>query len=320
MGKAHSPRSGSLQFWPRVRAKREYPVVKSWATIGDAKLLGFAGYKAGMTHCTITLPDYTSKTKKTLQATAPLTILECPPMKIASLRLYKDGQVKNEVLNPKLDKELARKIKLPKKDVMKVDDIKIEEYDDLKVSVYTQPKLTGIGKKKPELFEIAIGGNDINAKLEFAKQSLGKEITINEVFNEGETVDVHGVTKGKGVQGPVKRFGIKIRAKKSEKTKRGPGSLGPWCGQGHIMWKVAHAGKMGYHTRVEFNKQIFKIGDKPEEVNPEGGIKRYGVVKNNYLLVKGGISGPKKRMVVLTQSIRPNPKRSVKPEITFIKK
>src|SRR3989344_954150 len=100
----------------------------------------------------------------------------------------------------------------------------------LTVVVYTQPKLTGIGKKRPEIFEIALGGS-IKDKFEYAKQNIGKEIKITDIFKEGELVDIHGVSKGKGTQGPVKRFGISIRSHKAEKTKRGPGSLGGWRGQ-----------------------------------------------------------------------------------------
>ena len=50
MGQSHAPRHGSMQFWPRKRARRMYPRVRSWADCKDAKPLGFAGYKVGMTH------------------------------------------------------------------------------------------------------------------------------------------------------------------------------------------------------------------------------------------------------------------------------
>ena len=54
MPKIRSSRHGSLQYWPRKRAKRIYPEVK-WASVKDpkAKALGFAAYKAGMTHVLI---------------------------------------------------------------------------------------------------------------------------------------------------------------------------------------------------------------------------------------------------------------------------
>ena len=45
MPKAHKPRSGSMQFWPRKRAKKAYAKIRSWAKVDGIKLLGFAGYK-----------------------------------------------------------------------------------------------------------------------------------------------------------------------------------------------------------------------------------------------------------------------------------
>ena len=83
-------------------------------------------------------------------------------------------------------------------------------------------------------------GGSIEEKFKFAKENLGKEILILDVFKQGDQIDVHSITKGKGFQGPVKRFGITIRTHKSEKAKRNPGSLGPWYGHAHFMWKVPH--------------------------------------------------------------------------------
>jgi large subunit ribosomal protein L3 len=174
--------------------------------------------------------------------------------------------------------------------------------------VYTQPKLTGIGKKKPDLVEIGLGGADAKAKAEYAKGLLEKDIALRDVLKEGEFVDVHAVTKGKGVQGPVKRFGVKIRQHKSEKTKRGPGSLGDWCSQGKIMHRVAYAGKTGFNLRTENNKLTLKIGNKPEEINPKGGFVRYGQVKNDYILIKGSVPGAAKRAITLAAPLRQKPK------------
>ncbi len=302
------PRRGSMQFWPRKRARRQYTRVRAWANINDAKPLGFAGYKAGMTH--ITMIDSRAKSiTKGEEIFCPVTVIETPNIKIASIRFYKNTsygkKLLTEVFSEKLDKELERKISIPKKIKKKIENIK--GYDDIKLLVYTQPKLTGIGKKKPEVFEIAVGGNT-EQKLNYAKEKLGKEINISEVFANGQQVDIHSVTKGKGFQGPVKRFGVSIRSHKSEKTKRGPGSLGAWCGQGHMMYRVAHAGQMGYHSRREYNKQILKIDTNPNEINPKGGFLHYGLVKNPYMMVKGSIPGPAKRMIRINFAIRPNKK------------
>ena len=305
MPKKVNPRRGSLQFWPRKRAKKETARVRSWANLNEAKILGFAGYKVGMTHIIYTDNVKNSMTKGQ-DVSTPVTVIECPPMKVYSIRFYKNTiegvNLVSEVVSQKNDKELSRKINLPKKVNKKIEDIK--DYDFIHLVAYTQPKLTSLSKKKPELLELAIGGNK-DDQLNLAKEKLGKEILLNEVLKEGQIIDVHAVTTGKGYQGPVKRFGVKIRFRKSEKTKRGPGSLGGWKGHGHFMWRNPNAGKVGYHLRVDYNKWLLKISDKPEEINPKGGFINYGFAKNTYVLVKGSIPGPKKRLMTLTYATRP---------------
>ena len=309
MPKAHNPRHGSMQFWPRKRAKKAYGRVRYSPESKDAKPLGFAGYKVGMTHITYGSVIPNSKKKVVETVASPVTIIECPPLKIASVRLYKKNYfneliVAKEILN-KNDKELGRKIKLPKKqESPKLDDIKTEEFDEIRINVYTQPKLTTIGKKKPELFEVKIGGKKED-QLKYVKENLNKDLNIADIFKPGQLLDFHGVTKGKGFQGPVKRFGVTLRSHKSEKVIRGPGSLGGWKSQGHTMPRVAHAGQMGYHLRTEYNKWLLLISDKAEKINPKDGFGRYGIVKNQYILVKGSVSGPKKRLLRFNLATRP---------------
>lgn len=310
MGKAHSPRSGSMQFWPRVRAKREYARIRNPNVSKKAILSAFSGYKVGMTHIIIIDNKKTSHTKGE-QVALPVTVVECPPIKIIGLRFYKktyDGmQVYADIFSDKYEKEILKKTKLPKKSKESLEKISPDMFENMRLIVHTKPKLTGISKKKPEIFEIAIGGSK-EEKLNYAKENLGKDVNISDVFKEGQQLSVSGITKGKGYQGPVKRFGVDIRHHKSEKTIRGPGSLGGWKGQGHVMYRIAYAGKMGYHQRKEYNKQLLKISDKPEEINIKGGYKRYGVVKETYILIKGSIPGPSKRMLIFTDSKRPSKK------------
>ena len=65
------------------------------------------------------------------------------------------------------------------------------------------------------------------------------------------------------------------------------------------------SGQMGYHTRTHYNKQLIKISDsKNEDVTPNGGILKYGKLKNKYMLVRGSVAGPKKRMIIFTHAIR----------------
>lgn len=315
------PRHGSMGYWPRKRAQRIYARVRSWAASKDNKLLGFAGYKVGMTHVMHVDNRKTSKTKGE-EISCPVTVIECPPLKVASVRLYSSTpyglQPKTQFTAKILDKELIeRKIVKPKKmNEDKLSAITANDFDELTLLVYTQPKLASI-KKMPEIFEIAVGGSK-EEKLNYAKQRLGKEIAVSEVFAEGNIVDIHAVTKGKGFQGPIKRFGIGRRSHRSEKSIRNPASLGPWNAQGHVMYRVAHAGQTGYHTRTEHNKPILKIGTKPEEINIKGGFVNYGLVKNTYVLLKGSVAGAEKRLIRFNAAMRPDP-TAVKeaPQITY---
>jgi large subunit ribosomal protein L3 len=310
MGNIRNPRRGSMQFWPRKRAARIYPKVRTWPDVQKPSFLGFAGYKAGMTHLQVKDNNPHSMTKDE-DIFMPVTIIECPPIKIISFKFYKKSikglTAASEVLVT-TDKQVARKIKLPKKAATLADAEKdIDNVDDVRVVVATEPSRTGIGKKKPEIFELGIGGTSPKEKLEFAKQYLDKEITINDVFAAGQQVDIKSVTKGKGFQGTTKRYGTKVRTRKAEKAKRGIGTLGPWH-PAHVLFTVPQPGKMGYHSRTEYNKLIVKIGSKPEEINLKGGFKRYGLVKNNYILIKGTVAGQLKRLIRFNTPMRPNKK------------
>jgi len=306
MGKARSPRHGSMQFWPRKRARRAYPRIRKYASSTENKIIGFAGYKVGMTHILIksTRPNSMTLGESIFR---PVTIIECPPLKVAAIRFYKRTvyglKAVNQILSKNLDKNLKRKMLMPKKETNQKEP---ENYDDIRLLVYTQPNLTGIGKKKPEIFEIAVGGTK-EQQLAYAREKLGKEITATEILKPGKLVDVHAVTKGKGLQGVVKRFGVSLKSHKSEKKKRSVGNLGPWIQS--AMWRVPQPGQMGYHTRTDYNKLIIKVSDKPDEINPKSGFKHYSIVKNSYILVKGSIQGPAKRLVRLNNAIRPHKRK-----------
>ncbi|MEM3373825.1 MAG: 50S ribosomal protein L3 [Candidatus Woesearchaeota archaeon] len=308
MPTVRQPRSGSMQFWPRKRAKRHYARIRTFPNINEKGLVAFAGYKVGMTHI-IGIETNKNSHYKGEEISIPVTIIECPPLRIASIRFYKK---ENNCLNVKKEifigtsKALSRKLKLAKnkKDFEKeIQSINLKDYDDIRVVVHTQPEKTSLGKKKPELFEVGLGGT-LEDKFNFVKENKDKELMVNSFFKEGESVDLKAITKGKGFQGPVKRFGISLRQVKSEKSIRNPGSLGPWCAQGHIMYRVAHAGKMGFHMRTEYNKQIMKIIDEPKEITPVGGFLNYGKVNSQVILVRGSVAGARKRLIIFEKPVR----------------
>jgi len=318
MSHRHS-RKGSLQFYPRVRARKILPRV-SWEFVSkdEPGLLGFIGYKVGMKSAYVR--DNTSHSlTKGQRIIVPVTVIECPTIKILAVRFYKYKKVVGDVLNSNIDKELKKKIKLPKEVKKKIEDFmpllekdgdknKID-YDDIRVIVYSQVKNTGI-KKKPDISEIGISGK-LSEKLEFVKNNLAKEISIKDIFKEG-VVDIRGVTKGKGTQGPTKRFGLALRSHKSEKGVRGPGSGGPWH-PARVEYTQPMAGQMGYFTRVVYNNKIILIdNNKEKDVNPKNGFKKFGNIKGDYLIVQGSIQGPSKRQLLITAPLRASKKQTKK--------
>jgi large subunit ribosomal protein L3 len=302
MPSKHHPHRGSLQFWPRARSSKHAARVRSWAQVKENKVLGFVGYKAGMTHLLVKEANPNSH-KKDLEVFTPVTVIECPPLKVHSVRYYsqnEEGQLKvvSEVFSKKVTKDLLRKTR-----PTKIEGKAPESFDRVRLVVYTQPRLTGIGKKKPDLMEVAVGGKNLAEESTYAQSLLEKEIKVSDVFKNAEFVDVHSVTKGKGFSGTIKKFGVKRLHHKSEKKIRGIGTLGAWH-PNKVRYTVAQAGKFGYHLRTEYNKISVKISDKPEEINPKGGFSRYGLVKNEYILVKGSISGAVKRPITITLPTR----------------
>ncbi len=311
MAKASKPRAGSLQYWPRKKARKILPSV-NWHVLEEKQpyskslLLGFIAYKAGMLSAIVkdNTADSMTKGKNILM---PLTALELPPMKVLAVRLYKNDKSALDIVAPSLEKELKRKIYLPKKETKKLEEVKPENFDNIRLICYSIASKTGI-KKTPDIAEIGLKGN-MQEKFEFVKSVFGKEINAKDVFDKNLLVDVHAVTKGKGLVGPVKRYGIKLKQHKSEKGVRRPGSLGPWH-PAHVSFRAPMAGQLGFFTRTQYNNKIIELANINEKnINPDSGLKNYGIIKTDYLLLKGYVAGPAKRQLLLTLSSRPKKER-----------
>jgi len=304
-----SPRKGSLQFWPRKRANKFLHSV-NWDAINSGKnLKGFICYKTSMASAYVKddTPDSMTKGKR---ITLPVTILECPPMKIFSVRFYKDNKVVREILSENLEKELKKKVKLPKKGREKIEDIK-KEYDDIRVIAYSQVKRTGI-KKTPDLSEIGLVG-DVEEKFNFVKEHSNKEISVLDVFEKGQLIDLRGLTKGKGLSGPVKRFGITLKSHKSEKGRRRPGSLGPWH-PARVTFRAPQAGQLGMFTRVIYNNKIIDLGKSEDKFKD---LKNFGNIKTDYIIVSGSVQGSAKRQLIISAPLRET-KKQLKKNYEFL--
>ena len=321
MTKRHRPRRGSLAYSPRKRAKSEIPRIRSWPQQDEPQIQGFAGYKVGMTHVIIVDDSPTSPTTG-LEISMPVTVIETPPMKIAALRAYeKTSYGKRVVLETwasNLSGSLAKLRPLPKEGAR--DSGSLDGADEIRVLVYTSPAaVSGIPKKVPELMEIPVGGDDVNAAYSYAHGLLGKEIEAANVLKEGTLIDVTAVTKGKGVQGPVKRWGVGIQDRKAFRGGKGRhiGNLGPW-NPARVRWTVPQLGQLGYQQRTEYNKRILKIGSDGTTVTPAGGFIGYGAVKGTYVLLHGSIPGPSKRLVRMRNASRPKKTTHAIPELSYI--
>ncbi|MFN7106321.1 MAG: 50S ribosomal protein L3, partial [Pyrobaculum sp.] len=309
------------------RASDIVPRVRTWPEVklGKPALLGFAAYKAGMAHVVVvddrpTSPFYGKEVVKAA------TVLDAPPLYITAFRLYTLNPTNGyktalgEVWASELPKDLQRVLTPPKKTAQLREEL-IEVATEVRALVATQPRLSGIGKKTPELLEIPIGGvPNIDERIKYATSILGKTVSIGEVFTPGQLVDVLAVTKGKGYQGVVKRFGVKIlpRWHKHRKGHRRTGTIGPQAPA--LMFTTPRSGQMGFHQRTEYNKRVLKIGENGGEVTPKSGFPHYGVVKGPYVLIQGSAPGAVKRLVVLRHPVRP-PKKTpptTEPQLVWV--
>lgn len=295
MGKRSGSKKGSVAYRPRKRAISQMPAVSFWPAVHEKRLAGFAGYKAGMTH--LTYIDDTESPNKGNEVFASATVVECPPLTIYGVRGYKGGRPLGDIICP--DEKVLKTIGMKKK---KENKFSASDVSDVFVLCFVRPDLTGMGKKTPERMEIAVGGKDVAEKLEYALSILGKEVKVSEVFKPGEFVDAVAVTTGKGWQGSVKRFGTAVQRRKATGKRRHIGSLGAWH-PGYVQYTVPMPGQMGYHKRTEINKRIMKLG-AAGEINPAGGFTHYGVLKNEYVLVKGSLAGPQKRLIRFRKASR----------------
>ncbi len=315
MSKLSNPKAGSLQFWPRKRAEKILPSV-NWNTLSDLKqknpsLLGLIAYKVGMASAIVkdNTPDSMTKGKKLF---IPVTILEAPNMKIFTVRFYKFGKAVKDII-VSTDKELKKLLKLPK-EIKPLDSQIPEDYDNIRVLAYSLAKSTNI-KKTPDLIELAVSGDSKEKKLEYVKSFINKEISLKDIL-QFELVDIRGLTTGKGLSGPVKRFGITLKQHKTEKGRRRPGSLGPWH-PARVTFVTPMAGQLGMFSRLHYNIKIISSGNINEKnINPLSGFKHFGKVNTSFIILKGSVQGPPKRPLLLTPSFRPT-KSSSKAKFEF---
>jgi len=317
--KIHRPKRGSMAYYPRKRASSMVARFRTWPDpgIGKPVLLGFVGYKAGMAHV-VMIDDRPTSPFYGKEIIRPVTILDTPPIRVLAYRVYYHDPWRNlklslgEVWSPEVPRDVLRRITLPER----LDKESMVSrlagrgglINEVRVIVATQPRLSGLGKKTPEILEIPLGGvSNIDELIKYAESILGKEVNITDVFKEGQYVDVAAVSKGKGWGGVVKRFGVRIlpRWHKHRKGYRRIGAIGPQ--NPAVTFTTPRPGQVGFHKRVEYNKRIISIGKDGSEITPKSGFTNYGVIRGPYVILEGSVPGVVKRLVTMRHPVRPRP-------------
>jgi large subunit ribosomal protein L3 len=250
------------------------------------------------------------------------TVLVTPPVTILGIRGYSkdvDGaHAEFDVYAKDIPKNIAKEISLKSKEgAIEEAEKHLKRIKEIFAVVAVSPRAAGLEQKKPYVFEALVRGGDIQKQFDHVKELLGKEIKIDQIFETGSTVDVAAITKGKGWQGVIQRWGAKKKQHKSRKTVRELGSLGPISPQ-YVMYTVPRAGQMGFHQRVEYDKRIMIMGNTDDDslkINPDGGYKHFGLVKGDFIILKGSVPGTYRRLIKLRSQIRNAPAKVNKPNI-----
>lgn len=235
-------------------------------------------------------------------------------------RFYKNWmQAKRKAFSKYVDKKY--KSEKGSKGHVDRDIARIKKYATVvRVVVATQIEKLEFRQRKAHLMEIQVNGGSIDDKVNWSVSKLEQEVRVGEVFNQSECIDVIGVSKGHGTQGVVKRFDVKRLQRKTHRGLRKVACIGAWHPSA-VKWTVPRRGQQGYHSRTEINKKIYRVGAGStygvdnnatteadavtKNITPLGGFPHYGEVKYDYVLIKGGICGTKKRPVTLRKSIFP---------------
>lgn len=322
--KYSAPRRGSIAFRPRGRAKSLEARVRTWPLFAGEKnsLLGFAGFKAGCIHV-LTVDDREKTPNFGKQLLNSATVIVTPPIKIFGIRGYKRDVYGEhaifDVYAKDVPKDLSRKFEpgSTEQGFTKAESL-LGDASGVVAVVAVSPNSVGLAQKVPFVYEVPVSGRDAKSQYDFVKGILGKEVRVTDVFQVGQPIDVFGITRGKGIEGPITRFGVKRKQHKSRKSVRAVGTLGP-ISPAVVMYTVARQGQMGFHQRTEYNKRILIISntekDKQNLINPLGGYKHFGLVTGDYLIVRGSVPGVPKRLVKMRQPIRNFPKKVLEPKV-----
>ena len=342
---------GKVKSFPRDDPSKP---VHLTAFMGKCLMTYIKGYKAGMTHIVRELDRPGSKMHKK-EIVEAVTVLETPPMVIVGVvgyvetprglrtlatvwaehlseevkrRFYKNWYRSKKKAFTKYAKKFTETSKPVEQQLER-----IKKYCQVvRVLAHTQVKKIKIGQKKAHLMEIQLNGGSVAEKVNWAKEHFEKTVDIHSVCEQDEMIDVIGVTKGHGFEGVTARWGTKKLPRKTHKGLRKVACIGAWH-PSRVMYTVPRAGQDGYHHRTEVNKKVYRLGKAndaaagstdfdltPKPITPMGGFPHYGVVNEDWMMLKGCTPGVRKRVVTIRKSLLNHTKRSAleKVQLKFI--
>ena len=123
---------------------------------------------------------------------------------------------------------------------------------------------------------------------EGASFEVGQDIKIEDMFAAGERVDVSGISKGKGFQGTIKRYGQKGGPEThGSMYHRRPGSMGSNTSPARVFKGKKLPGHMGVDKITIQNLDVVRVDNE-----------------RNLLLVKGAVPGPKGGILVIKNTVK----------------
>jgi large subunit ribosomal protein L3e len=179
-----------------------------------------------------------------------------------------------------------------------------------------------------------VNGGSVADKVDWGRSLFERKVPVDSIFSANDMIDVIGVTKGKGVKGVINRFGCRRLQRKTHRGNRKVACIGAWH-PARVSRTIARAGQRGYHHRTEINKKIYRIGaaakgpdgksNNPnattqadltvKNITPLGGFVHYGEVNEDYVMIKGCVMGPKKRVITLRKTLLTQTSRSALEDI-----
>jgi large subunit ribosomal protein L3 len=117
---------------------------------------------------------------------------------------------------------------------------------------------------------------------------IGQELKAEDMFQSGDKIDVSGISKGKGFQGTIKRFGQKGGPKThGSMYHRRPGSMGSNTSPARVFKGKKLPGHMGMDNTTIQNLEVVRVD-----------------ADRNLILVKGAVPGPKGGLLVIKNTVK----------------